>query len=192
MLLLYARQFALWRGPGLIVGLLAGALAWWAPGPVALAQVRIPLFGASIVGFVIYLYALIGPRLSYVQCLPNYILLSTPFFRLAISYSRVRTTRPVPFTPGEVSWSAENLVAPFRGQTMVALDLNRYPIQLRWLRFWLMDYLLPKNFIGFQFLVKEWMALSLNIDSQRAAWKNLQRDKGRDEPLTSLTTNRRF
>jgi hypothetical protein len=155
-------------------------------------QVRIPLAGMSLLGLMIFLYALIGPRLSFVQCRPTYLLLSTPIFRLAISYSRIRTTRPVPFDPGPVRWSDRRLVEPYLGQTMVALDLNRYPIKRRWLRFWLMDYLLPKNFVGLQFLVREWMALSLNIEAQRAAWKTHERDKGREEALTSLTIKRRF
>jgi hypothetical protein len=192
MLLLYARQFALWRGPALLASVLAGALAWWAPGLLAEPQYRLTLAGISVFGLAVFLFALLAPRLAYVQCRPNYLLLSTPLFRLAISYSRVRTTRPVPFEPGEVRWSEQNLVAPYRGQTMVALDLNRYPIQRRWLRFWLMEHLLPKNFIGFQFLVKDWMALSLNIEAHRAAWKTHQRDQDREEALTSLTAKRRY
>jgi hypothetical protein len=141
---------------------------------------------------VIFLYALLGPRLSYVQCRPNHLLVSTPLFRLAISYNRIRTTRPMPFAPERVRWSDQRLVAPFLGQTLVAVDLSRYPISRRWLRFFLMDYLLPASFVGLQFIVREWMALSLNIEAHRAAWKTRQRDREREEALTSLTVKRRF
>ena len=84
------------------------------------------------------------------------------------------------------------LLEPYLGQTMVAMDLTRYPIKRHWLRFWLLDYLLPKNFVGFQFLVRDWMALSLNIEAHRGAWKTHERDKDREEAITSLTAKRRY
>jgi hypothetical protein len=192
VLLLYARQFALWRGPALLVAVLTGGLAVWAPGPLAALPVRIPFAGLGILTLIIYIYALLGPRFSYVQCRPEYLLVCTPLYRLAISYSRIRTTRPVPFDPGPVRWSNRHLVEPYLGHTMVAMDLNRYPIKRRWLRLFLMEYLLPKNFVGLQFLVREWMALSLNIEVHRAAWKTHQRDQDREEALTSLTAKRRY
>jgi len=192
LLLLYARLFALWRGPALVVAAIAGVLAAWAPGALSPMSVRIPLAGVSVLSGVIFVYALIGPRLSYVQCRPNHLLLSTPLFRLTISYNRIHTTRPVPFNPDPIRWSDHRLVGPFLGQTQVAMDLNRYPISRRWLRFFLIDYLLPTNFVGLQFLVRDWMGLSLNIEAHRAAWKTRQRDRERKDTLTSLTVKRRF
>lgn len=191
-LLLYERQFGLWRGPALLVAVLAGVLAWWAPGPFGEQELRIPITGAAVVSGIFFLYALIGPRLAYVQCRPTYLLLSTPLFRLAISYSRIRTTRPIPFQPGTLKTVSRRVTEPYLGQTQLAVDLNRYPIGIRWLRFFLMEPLLPHNFVGLQLLVHDWMALSLNIEAHRASWKTRRRDQDREDPLTSITGKSRY
>jgi hypothetical protein len=185
-LLLYERQANGLRAPALLITLAAGALSLWGPGPLGNLQFRVSLAAVAVIGLIIYIYAVLAPRLSFVQCRPNYLLLSTPFFRLNISYSRVRTTRPIPFSPPQVGWGEGGLVAPFRGRTQVALDLNRYPISVRWLKFFLMRYLVPDNFLGFQFLVADWMGLSRDIEGQRAEWGARQLNKGR-EPLMSMT-----
>lgn len=191
-LLLYARMFALWRGPTLSLAIVTGGLAVWAPGPLAEMQVRLPLAGLSVLSALAFGYALLGPRLAYVQCRPTHLLVSTPVFRMAISYNRIRTTRPVSFNPVMVGWGDRQIAGPYVDQTMVALDLSRYPIARRWLRLFLMKYLLPQDFVGLLFLVRDWMGLSLNIESHRAAWKTRQRDREREEALTSLTVKRRY
>lgn len=189
-LLLYDRLFRLWRGPALVLTLLAAGLSAFAPGPLDTLQIRVALAAVAVLGLLLYVYAVFAPRLAYVQARPNYLLLSTPFYRLNISYSRVRTTRPIPFDPAQVSWSDARLVDPFRGRTQVALDLNHYPVGVRWLRFFLMQFLLPTNFLGFQFLVADWMALSRDIEGQRAEWGARQQARGRD-PMMSMTPRRK-
>ena len=185
-LLLYERQAQLLRAPALLLALVTAGLAFFAPAPLHTLQIRVALSAVALIGTLIYIYAVFAPRLAYVQCRPNYILLSTPFFRLNISYSRVRTTRPIPFKPGDVPLGDGRIVDPFRGRTQVALDLNHYPISRRWLRFFLLRYLLPDTFLGFQFLVADWMGLSRDIEGQRAEWGARQLNKGR-EPLMSMT-----
>lgn len=189
-LLLYDRLFRLWRAPALVLTLLAAGLSAFAPGPLDTLQIRVALAGVAVLGLIVYVYAVFAPRLAYVQARPNFLLLSTPFYRLNISYSRVRTTRPIPFDPAQVPWSEARMVDPFRGRTQVALDLNRYPVSVRWLRFFLMSYLLPNNFLGFQFLVTDWMLLSRDIEGQRAEWGARQQTRGR-ETLMSMTPRRK-
>jgi hypothetical protein len=188
-LLLYERFFNLWRGAALLLALAAAALSFFAPGPLGTLEVRVALAAVAVLAGLAYVYAVLAPRFAYVQCRPNYLLLSTPFFRLNVSYSRIRTTRPIPFNPAGVAWSDARLVDPFRGRTQVALDLNRYPISRRWLRFFLMRYLLPENFLGFQFLVADWMGLSRDIEGSRAEWSARQLNQGQ-ERLMSMTPRR--
>jgi hypothetical protein len=190
-LLIYQRAFAQWRTPAVLVTLLFAALAWWAPGPLAEVGVRI-LFGAGAgVGLLLVLYSLVGPRLCYVQCKATHLLVSAPFFPLAISYSRVYTARPTPFEPHDVPWTHESLVRPFLGMTMLALDLNGYPVSKRWLKLLLNPYLLPERFVGLQLLVPDWMALSRDIEVHRSQWKTRDRDFSKGDALTSLTMPRR-
>ena len=188
-LLLYERQFSFWRAPALLLTLLAAGLSWFAPGPLDTLQIRVALAAVAALALLLYIYAVFAPRQAYVQARPNYLLLSTPFFRLNISYSRIRTTRPIPFDPGQAGWADGRLVAPFRGRTQLAVDLNRYPISRRWLRFFLMSYLLPNNFLGFQFVVADWMALSRDIEGQRAEWGARQQTK-KQTNMFSMTPRR--
>ena len=191
-LLIYARLFSLWRLPALLIAALLGLLWWQAPGPVAEAPLSAVVLIGSVAALALFVFTLVGPRLSYVQCQPTHLRVNTPFFRLAISYSRIHTTRPVPFNPAQVRWTQAALVQPFRGRTMVAVDLNRYPVSLRWLRLWLNEFMLPAEFLGLQFLVADWMGLSRDIEVHRGQWKTRDRDQARQDSLTSLTAPRRY
>jgi hypothetical protein len=190
-LLINARLFAQWRVPALLIAAGCLALAWQAPGPLANERVRSLLVLAAAASLLLFGYALIGPRLSYVQCRPTHLRVSMPLFRLAISYSRIYTARPVPFEPRNVSWTQESLARPFLGMTMLALDLNGYPVAKRWLQLLLNPFIVPDNFLGLQLLVADWMALSRDIEVHRGQWTTRNQDRSRGDALTSLTIPRR-
>jgi len=190
-LLIYARQFGQWRLPALLIGLALLGLAWLAPGPLAALLPRAALLVGAAAALLLNGYSLLGPRLAYVQCRPTHLRVSTPLFRLAISYDRIHTARPVPFEPAHLSGSQASLARPFIGKTMLALDLNGYPVSRRWLRLLLNPLLLPDKFIGLQLLVADWMALSRDIEVHRSQWQGRERDRARGDALTSLLTPRR-
>ena len=189
-LLIYARLFGQWRMPALLIAIVFLVLAWLAPGALADERVRVAMAVGAVTGLLLFGYSLVGPRLSYVQCRPTHLMVSTPLFRLAISYSRIRTARPIPFEPAQVSWSQASLVQPFVGMTMLALDLNGYPVPLRWLRLLLHPFMLPVKFMGLQLLVADWMALSRDIEVHRSQWQGRDRERARGDALTSLMTPR--
>jgi hypothetical protein len=114
--------------------------------------------------------------LSYVQCRPDHLRLQTPILRLAISYGRIQTVRPVKFGeqyPSEKQpWSQRRFLEPLSGLTAVGVAVRSYPIALRWLRFWLNDYLFLRDAPGFLFLVEDWMTLSREIDVYRDRWRD--------------------
>jgi hypothetical protein len=190
-LLIYDRLFASRRLPALLISGVCLGLAWWAPGPLADERLRLLLGLAAVTGLLLFGYSLLGPRLSYVQCRRTHLRVSTPFFPLAISYTRIYTVRPVPFEPANVHWTQESLVRPFVGKTMLALDLTGYPVRLRWLRLLLNPFMLPNNFIGLQLLVADWMALSRDIEGHRSQWQARGHDRSKGDALTSLTIPRR-
>jgi len=189
-LLIYSRLFSQRRVPALLITIMFLGLALLAPGPLSDDLVRAALATGAATGLLLFIYSLIGPRLSYVQCRPTHLRVSTPLFRLAISYSRIYTARPVPFEPAHVSWGQESLVRPFIGMTMLALDLTGYPVSLRWLRLLLHPLMLPDKFMGLQFLVADWMALSRDIEVHRSQWQGRDKDRTRGDALTSLLTPR--
>jgi hypothetical protein len=178
--------------PALLVTIVCLALAWPAPGRLADERERILLALGAVASFLLFGYTLVGPHLSYVQCRPTHLRVSTRLFRLVISYSRIYTARPVPFEPAVVNWSEGALVRPFLGMTLLAVDLNGYPVPLRWLRLLLDRFMLPDNFLGLQFLVSAWMALSRDFEVHRSPWKTRDQDRTRGDALTSLAIPRRF
>lgn len=190
-LLLYTRLFAMLRVPALLIAGLCGGLWWFA--------LRIPLLssdlaqGALLIAAglcgLLFLYTLVGPLLSYVRCYPKYLLVSTPLYRLAISYSRIRTTRPVLFNPTGIRWSQERFLQPFFGRTILALDLNRYPISEKWLRLWLNAFMFQPDSVGLLFHTKDWMALSRDIDTYRSQWKSRQAERHRAQAAETARGN---
>jgi hypothetical protein len=190
-LLIYVRLFARWRTPALLLAIAFLVLVVWAPGPLADDVLRLALLAGAVDSLLLFIYSVLGPRLSYVQCRPTHLLVSTPLFRLAISYNRIHTARAVPFEPPNVSVAQESLVGPLRGMTMLALDLNGYPVARRWLKLLLNPFLLPDKFLGLQLLVPDWMALSRDIEVRRGQWQMRDRDRSKGDALTSLTMPRR-
>jgi len=162
------------RGVTLLTSVMFFILWWYAllvpPLSSELAQAALLVAGSTAALF--FLYSLLGPRLAYVQCFPTHVRINTPLYRLIISYSRVRTGRPVQFNPRRrLSGSQKDILRPFLGQTVLALDLNGYPVGEKWLRFWLPPFMFPDNFTGLLFHVKDWMALSQEVDSFRSLRK---------------------
>ena len=188
-LIIYRRLFEAWRLPALLIALGSGALAWAAPPPLDTMALRLALLAACMVAGLLYIYTVLGPRLSYVQCKPNHLLVSTPLYKLAVSYRRIHTTRPVRFAPADLHWSRQWLAQPYRGLTVLAVDLNGYPVSRRFLRLWLNEFVLPPDLLGLLLVTPDWMALSLDIESHRTSWKTHRKDAVKDKnPLTSLSS----
>lgn len=172
-LLLYARLYNMLRWPSLLIAVLGGGLWWVAPSVPMLAGnlAQASLFILTGVCGLLAIYAWLGPRFSYVQCHPKYLRISTPLFRVAMSYSRIRTTRPVKFTPGQLSFTQGRMVDPFRGHTLLALELTSYPLSEGLLKRMLTPFMFSDSFKGLQFVVADWMSLAREIDSYRDSWK---------------------
>jgi hypothetical protein len=187
-LLLYARLFAMLRPPAFFIALLCGVLWWFAP--------RIPLFSSELAQVLLlvvivlcsllFLYTLVGPALSYVQCRPTHLLVSTPLFRLAISYARIRNVRPVKFVPPKLGWSQRRFLEPFLGMTVVAVDLKSFPLNEKLLRLWLNPYMFGGDATGFLLHTKDWMATSRDIDVHRTEWKTRSQPPLPASPLSRL------
>ena len=172
-LLLYSRLYGMLRWPSLLIAVSGAVLWWYAPRVPMLAGdlAQASLFILASVCGVLAIYAWLGPRLAYVQCHPKYLRVSTPLFRVAISYSRIRTTRPVKFAPGQLPFTQGRMVDPFRGHTILALELTSYPLSEGALRRMLTPFMFSDSFKGLQFVVADWMGLAREIDAYRDSWK---------------------
>ncbi len=190
-LLIYRRLYGAWRTTALLIALASGVLWWLAPAPVNSPWMQAAFLTLTLVAGLLFIYTLVGPALSYVQCRPNHLLLSTPLYRLAISYRRIHTTRPMLFAPRGVRWTKQWLVQPYAGRTALAVDLNGYPVERRFLRLWLNEFVLPNDLLGLMLVTPDWMQLSRDIEVHRGAWKTRRKDAERDQnPLTSLSARK--
>lgn len=177
---LYERLFAMFRWPSLLIAILTAGLWWIAPNYPLLAAGQGLLPVVPVICFVLFLAGLVGPALSYVQCHASYLLISTPFYRLSVGYSRIDMITAVNFAQAyplsRQGWSQRRFLEPLyyepTGQlTVVAVWVREYPLPLRWLKLWFTDYMFTPDSPGFLFMVNDWMALSHQIEDYRDAWR---------------------
>jgi hypothetical protein len=147
----------MWEGTGIFAHIPEAADGW--------------VFIAAIVTILFTVYALIGRSLAYVQARRDHIALVTPFLRLKIGYRRINRIYPVKFAalfkPGEMKWANRRFLEPFFSETALAVEMTSLPLSRGMLRL----FLGPQTFLptetGMVLLVKDWMALSNEIDSLR-------------------------
>jgi hypothetical protein len=88
---------------------------------------------------------------------------------LKISYRRIRSVRNSElqdiFPPKSVRWAVRDLLEPFYGTSAVILELNGYPVSPMLLRLLLPPTMLMPKGTGLVLVVKDWMALSTELDS---------------------------
>ena len=191
-LLLYERLYASWRLPSLLTSMLFSLLWRAAPAPLAAEPVHSALLAGALAALLLFIYSLLAAKLSYVECTPTHLRVSTPFFWLAISYNRVRLVKPVQFAPGRMPLGRRRYAQPLAGQTQVTVELFHYPVHRNWLKLWLNEFILATHMHGMQFLVEDWMALSRDIEVGRSLWHARMRDQARQQALTSMLQPRRF
>ncbi|MEP7287727.1 MAG: hypothetical protein ABI947_18390 [Chloroflexota bacterium] len=133
--------------------------------------------GASIlVGLVLYIGAVLAERRAFVQCLPDYILISTMFQRVYVSYQRINSVQPVQvgrvFDIKSIKKEREQkLIKPLLAEPAVELVLSSFPLPESQLRKAFTQFLFSTRNIGFIFIVPKPSALSNEISTfmQRAA-----------------------
>jgi hypothetical protein len=181
-LLLYRRTMdRLWIAT-LILGILLGVIWLWfgvSETPILDPGSEIWLLAGSAVALGFTIFAFIARQAAYVQPYKDHLRLVTPFLRLSISYSRIRSVHPAAFQqlypPSTASWSQRRFLEPFYGRTAVIVDLTSYPMSPLLLRFFLSPQMFSPQSTGFVFLVPDWMSFSTELDSYRSYWMQNQK-----------------
>jgi hypothetical protein len=181
-LLMYRQAIAPYRWPLtllasllLILGLLmlAEAVAW----PPASTGVW-PLAGGGLLALA-SLFVWAAPGMAVVQPRHDHLRISTPFFRLRISYRRLVATRPVDlvrvFPPADLSKAHRRLLEPFYGATALGIELNGFPLPNWMLQLFLHPLIFAPDQPGLILIVADWMALSSQLTSLVDAWRADQR-----------------
>jgi hypothetical protein len=175
-LLIYERMWQRWAWPCILTIPASMALWWFAPSvPILYAPFHPLALIPGMVALVILAYTYLARRLAWVQCRPNHLRIQTPLYPLVVSYSRIKGVRPQTFAqvfdPAGEKKARRRWLHPYWGRTALVLDLSKYPMARAWLRLWFSPYLLAPDFTGFVFLVKDWMALSRQLDDFRSDWE---------------------
>lgn len=179
---LYQRFFGMFVWPTFLLAI-ATYVLWWIS-----YDYPVPVIGRgfilliSALSWFTYIFSLTAPAFCYVQCHADYVIVSA-IYPLAISYARIGNAVPVNFNTKyplrRQNWNQRSFLEPLfyeqkTGElTVVAMQLTKYPLPLQWLRLWLNPYMFfpPKDGPGFLFIVRNWMALSHELEDFRETWR---------------------
>jgi hypothetical protein len=112
--------------------------------------------------------------MGYVQAGKDHLRIMTPFLRLKISYRRIRTAHPAEFAqlfpPSKAKWAERRLLAPFYGNTVLVVELSEFPVPASILHLFLPRVMFSPQAKGLVLVVKDWMALSTELESYLGVW----------------------
>ena len=133
------------------------------------------------VAFLIFLYRTVASYLPYVQCTERNLKIRTPFYPIVISYKRIVETRPNAlfeiFKKDAVSRRQARFLEKFSGQTVVVVDMNSYPMSLRWMKFWMGDLMFTPDDRSLVLWVGDWMSLNRELSDYLDRWRARKTDK---------------
>jgi hypothetical protein len=109
---------------------------------------------------------------AYVRVFPAYLKLVTPFFRLNISYKRIRKTTTTEmrhlFPPRSLSGWVQDIFAPLASLTAMVIEFNSYPISPGVMRLFLSRFFFKDKTPHIVILVNDWMLFSAELESMRS------------------------
>lgn len=174
-LLIYDRMWQRWAWPCALIAL--GSFVLWLLAPRApfIYQPFRPLICVPLLAaLLIMAYAYLARRTAWVQCRTKHLYIQTPIYPLAVSYGRFKIVRPTTFAevfdPAKVKGMRRDWLQPYWTQTVLVVELSKYPVNETWLRLWFSPYLLTPNGTGLVLLVSDWMALSRQLEDFRTDW----------------------
>ena len=133
----------------------------------ALPNYDIMLLVLSILFFLVFLYKLVAPRLTYVQCTDKNVRIQTPFFPVFLSYRRIVDTRPHQwgrvYPPEKRARRQRRMLEQIAGGEVIVLDLKGWPMPLGWLKLWIPDVMFSPDGAGLVLWVTDWMALNREL-----------------------------
>jgi hypothetical protein len=149
------------------------------------------LLAAGVVVFLIALFRVVASQRPYVQCTEKNLRIQTPLYPIVISYKRMKETRPNPlfqvFHRDKLSRAERSVVLDDKvgGQTALVIDMISWPMNVRYLKFWLSNLMFTSDNRGLVLWVEDWMTLNRELGDFKDRWRD--RKSGRDEgPSASL------
>lgn len=172
-LVVYRHLLNRWWTPMFAIGLVMFALAYGEYAYPAYPFVPWQLFAVvGALAFFVGIFFLVIRRMAYIQPMPGYIKLVTPFMRINVSYKRlVKTTTAEMrqlFPAKSMSAWMRGIFEPLASGTAIVLELKSYPVPPALLRLFLSRFFFKDRTPHLVILVRDWMRLSAEIDSFRS------------------------
>lgn len=181
-LLLYRRSMDRIGQAALLLGLILGAA--WAWETFGFQPLFLPgsdfwlLLGAGAC-LAFWVFAFFARLQAYVQAYPEYLKISTPFFKMKVSYRRLRSVHSAAFTdlfpPKAMSWADHTFLEPYFGKTAVVVEVSSFPYSLRLMRLFLPAQMFSPQTQALVLLVSDWMAFSTELDTALGSWLHKQK-----------------
>ncbi len=128
--------------------------------------------GIGILAIVVGIFFFIIRYFAYVQPLPNYLKLVTPFMSINISYKRIKKTTATEmhylFPRNSLSGWVQDIFAPLANKTALIIELSGFPVSPKLLRLFLSRFFFKDNTPHLVILVKDWMRFSTELESMRS------------------------
>jgi hypothetical protein len=147
-----------------------------------------------LAGVGLLLFSILAKRRSYVLCRPDVLEIHTPFYRVLISYLRIKQVLSVQvsqlFPKDDLKGATKPLIIPLLGMTAVEMYLTTWPKPKKRLRRYLSRYLFSPRADAFVFIVPNYSILIRQIEaaSQRHAESERGTASGYQDPFERLRT----
>jgi hypothetical protein len=180
----YGQIVGRYRLPALLLAVLLfvlGAATWfrWIPWPQP--PMHRWLLAAALFSGLTWLFSVLAPVLTYVQPRQDRLRLQTPFYRLNISYRRIRNTRPVDvakaYPLGKTTRGFHRTIRRFHGMTALGVDLISWPLPRWLLSFLLGRWVLAPDQPGLILITHNWMELSNQLETMMGEWTKNQKQR---------------
>jgi hypothetical protein len=190
-LLAYQRMWQRWAWPCFLT-VPASLILWWHTPQIPILYLpRRPLaLVPALASLCLLIYALLARRMAWVQCRAEHLRIQTPLYPLAISYGRIKGIRPSPLSkvhdPSTQKRAMREWLRPYWARTVLVVELSEYPLPMRWLRLWFSPFFFSTTGSGVVLLVKDWMALSAQLQDYGSAWQTRATERWREKQARRL------
>lgn len=177
-LLLYKRFHETQRGLSYVLIVLGALLlgCWLAASfllgaeadPAALDLLFWCSLGLVFIGLMRFMFTLLVSKVAYAECRPASLQIRTLFFPLAISYRRIKDSRPSPiheiFPPEIYKKRHEQELGTLWGETAIILRLSKLPVSAGLIKTLMGPLMLDPNGYGLVLLVEDWMGFRQQLE----------------------------
>jgi hypothetical protein len=133
-----------------------------------------------LVGLAFWLFARLAMHRAYVECAPELLIVRTPFYRVLVSYRRIKQAQPVQvlqiFPKDSLKGIGKPLMTPLLPMTAVEVQVKSWPRSKRWLRRFVSRYLFSERSDGWLFIVPNYSLLIRQLDA--AIQRKLEAERG--------------